>query len=172
MNDYSLPQVKLRAMEPEDLDMLYRIENDVRLWDVSSTNIPYSRYLLHEYVASSTGDIYTDKQVRLIIEDSSGCAVGIVDLTDFDPRHNRAEVGIVIEQHFRLEGYAHAALVKLHHYAFHVLHLYQLYAVIAVSNETTLRLFRMMNYRQTAILADWLFDGQTYTDAAVMQITP
>ena len=170
MNGTSLPQVHLRAIEPEDLDMLYRIENDVRLWDVSTTNVPYSRYLLHEYVANSTGDIYTDKQVRLIIEDQAGNTVGIADLSDFDPRHNRAEIGLVIEQHYRHQGYAQAAVIQLHHYAFHVLHLHQLYAIIAVANEATLDIFRMMNYRQTAILKDWLFDGQAYADAAVMQI--
>ena len=30
----SYPKVHLRAIEPEDLDMLYRIENDVKLWNV------------------------------------------------------------------------------------------------------------------------------------------
>ena len=60
--------VRLRAMEPEDLDLLYRIENDQELWCLGSTNVPYSRYTLHDYVANSTGDIYSDKQVRLIIE--------------------------------------------------------------------------------------------------------
>ena len=64
--------VKLRAMEPEDLDMLYMIENDRKLWDVGVTNVPYSRYVLHDYIANSSGDIYTDHQVRLIIEKGVG----------------------------------------------------------------------------------------------------
>ena len=60
-------KVTLRAMEPEDLDLLYRIENDRQLWDVGSTNVPYSRYVLHDYIANSSGDVYTDRQVRLIV---------------------------------------------------------------------------------------------------------
>ena len=64
------PEVRLRAMEPEDLDLLYRIENDVKLWHVSTTNVPYSRFTLHEYIANSTGDIYVDRQVRLMIENA------------------------------------------------------------------------------------------------------
>ena len=59
--------VVLRAVEPEDLDMMYDIENDPDVWNVSNTNMPYSRFALHEYIANATGDIYTDKQVRLII---------------------------------------------------------------------------------------------------------
>ncbi len=27
-----MKEVRLRAMEPEDLDLLYKIENDERLW--------------------------------------------------------------------------------------------------------------------------------------------
>ena len=91
------PQIDLRAMEPEDLDLLYKVENDVSLWGVGVTNVPYSRYTLHNYIANAVGDIYTDKQVRLMIENQNHETVGIVDITDFDPRHMRAELGIVIQ---------------------------------------------------------------------------
>ena len=66
------PEVKLRAMEPEDLDLLYSIENDMVLWNVGTTNVPYSRYVLHDYIANSSCDIYADRQLRLIIENSDG----------------------------------------------------------------------------------------------------
>ena len=46
MNEY--PQVHLRAIEPEDLDLLYRIENDQTLWHLGTTNVHYSRYTLHD----------------------------------------------------------------------------------------------------------------------------
>ena len=92
-NHQTLPKIKLRAMEPEDLDVLYKIENDTSLWGVGVTNVPYSRYTLHDYIANSVGDIYTDKQVRLMIDNEQGQTVGIIDITDFDPRHRRAELG-------------------------------------------------------------------------------
>ena len=96
-------EVKLRAMEPEDLDWLYRIENNPDLWNVGATNVPYSRYALHDYIANSSNDIYSDRQVRFIIENSKGNVVGIVDLVNFDPQHLRAEIGIVIETPVRLD---------------------------------------------------------------------
>ena len=34
-------KIRLRAMEPEDLDVLYQIENNQKLWDVGTTNVPY-----------------------------------------------------------------------------------------------------------------------------------
>ena len=90
-------KVLLRALEPEDLDMLYQIENNRQLWDVGMTNVPYSRYALHDYIAHASVDIYTDKQVRLMIENQQGTIVGIVDIVDFNPQHLRAEVGIFIK---------------------------------------------------------------------------
>ena len=82
--------IRLRAIEPEDLDILYEIENDRELWDVGATNVPYSRYSLHNYIATQTSDIYADRQLRLMIENEEGQTVGIADLMNFDPRHRRA----------------------------------------------------------------------------------
>jgi diamine N-acetyltransferase len=164
-----LPAISLRALEPEDLDLLYRIENDDALWGVGITNVPYSRFLLHEFLSSSTGDIYTDKQVRLVIENEAHQTVGLADLMSFDPKNMKAELGLVILRACRHQGYAAATILKIHDYARRTLHLHQIYVVIAVSNDNTLRLFQQMGYQQSARLADWLFDGEHYHDAIVMQ---
>ena len=75
-------EIRLRALEPEDLDVLYAIENDLDLWSVGYTTVPYSRYLLHDYIANSQCDIYADRQVRLVVEMEDGSdVVGIVDTT-------------------------------------------------------------------------------------------
>lgn len=91
-------KVILRAIEPEDLDMIYDIENNPEVWNVSNTTMPYSRFALHEYIANATGDIYTDKQVRLIITNQRNEFIGIIDLCNYSPQHQRAEVGIVIRK--------------------------------------------------------------------------
>ncbi len=161
--------IVLRAMEPEDLDMLYRIENDQNLWNVSVTNVPYSRYTLHNYIASSVGDIYKDGQVRLMIENCEGAVVGIVDIVDFNPVHRRAEVGIVIANSFRRQGYASEALRHVAEYSLRVLHLHQLYAVVDIDNAASVELFVKMGYTSTAHLTNWLYDGHAYRDAIVMQ---
>lgn len=165
--------VRLRAMEPEDLDLLYRIENDVDLWAVGTTNVPYSRYTLHDYIATAADDIFADRQLRLIIEVSQPTPqiVGVADLINFDPRHRRAEVGIVIEQPHRRKGYAKAALEALHDYARRVVHLHQLYAVVSTDNQSARALFLAMGYITTATLSDWLLrSDNSYVNAEVMQL--
>jgi len=163
------PTIKLRAMEPEDLDALYSMENNESLWHMGITNVPYSRYVLHDYISQSTGDIYTDKQVRLMIENEAGETVGMADLTTFDPKNLRAEVGLVIAGNQRHKGYARAAMEALHHYAKTTLHLHQIYAIIASDNTHCLHLFDTLNYSRTGTLTDWLFDGSEYHDAIFLQ---
>ena len=165
----TMPHVNLRAMEPEDLDMLYHIENDETMWNVGLTNVPYSRFVLHEFMSETTGDIYTDKQVRLIIEDENHQSIGIADIMKFDPKNRKAEVGIVISCPYRQKGYAKAALTYIHKYAQDTLHLHQLYVIIAHDNESSLLLFQQMGYRQMGCLSDWLYDGHSYHDAQLLQ---
>ena len=168
METKQLKTVRLRAIEPEDLDLLYTIENDRSLWHVGTANVPYSRYMLHDYIAHTTGDLYSEKQLRLVIE-CSGQAIGLIDLFDFSPAHLRAEVGIAVLEEFREQGVAAEALRLLTDYARSVLHLHQLYALVALSNEKALNLFRRLGFSSSSVLEDWLYDGQIYEKVVVLQ---
>jgi diamine N-acetyltransferase len=165
----SKPFIHLRAIEPEDLDLLYRIENDVKLWNVGITNVPYSRYTLRDYVANASDDIYTDRQVRMMVENDRHEVVGIVDLVSFDPSNCRAEVGLIILDAFRRQGYGSRTLEAVAEYALSVVHLHQLYAYVDVTNEASLRLFQKMGYKTSTTIKDWLYDGKNYRDAVLMQ---
>ncbi len=161
--------VRLRAVEPEDLETLYEIENNLDLWNVGVTNMPYSRYALHEYLVNVTGDIYTDKQLRLMMETPEGETVGIADLANFDPRHNRAEVGIVVKSQFCGQGYGHAAMTWLIRYAREVIHLHQMYAFISEDNASCQHLFEEVGFQKVAQLSDWLYDGKAYHHVVLLQ---
>lgn len=162
--------VSLRAMEPEDLDVLYRIENDRELWDAGVTNVPYSRFLLHEYISRSTGDIYADGQVRLMIENGDNEVVGIVDVVNFDARNRKAELGIVIMSRYRRRGYGSATIHAVADYSQRVLHLHQLYAFVDQTNVASLKMFEKAGYEKTAEIPDWLFDGHSYRSAVLVQL--
>ena len=162
-------RLSLRALEPEDLDFLYTIENDEDMWDMGCANVPYSRYALSNYILSGTCDIYADKQMRLLMQDEEGAPVGLLDLFNFDPKHLRAEVGIAVDRHRRDLGYGHEALLQIEKYARHTLHLHQLYAIVVCSNVRSLTMFRKAGFVDGALLKDWVFDGKNYQDALVMQ---
>ena len=162
--------LKLRALEPEDLDFLYSIENDAELWDVGNTNVPYSKFALNNYLLSTTSDIYADKQMRLVMEDNNGAPVGLLDIFNFDPRHCRAELGIAVEKRVRNHGYGCKAVKLAVGYAKNVLHLHQLCAIVDIDNSSSLKIFQETGFKVGATLKDWIYDGQRYRDALVMQI--
>lgn len=169
VNIHSLPKICLRAMEPEDLDLLYLVENDESVWNTGTTNVPYSRYALTNYIANCTSDIFTDKQVRLMVENEKHEVVGIVDVMNFEPQHLRAELGIIIRKEWQGKGFAQAAIAHLIDYARKVIHLHQLYAVVSEENITCLNVLQVCGFERSALLHDWLFDGQNYVNAYVLQ---
>lgn len=165
-----LPRIKLRALEPEDLEFLYEIENDEDVWNVGLTNVPYSRNLLLDYIASSSGDIYADKQVRMVVEDEVGESIGIVDLIDFSPAHHRAELGLVIKKSLRGQGLATATVSKIIQYGRDVVHLHQIYAIVPQDNVSCARMLKKVGFQSVRSLKEWLFDGKKYHDADFFQI--
>ena len=163
-------RISLRAPEPEDLELLYRWENNSEWWSLGNTLVPYSHYQLKEYIAESHRDIYDIKQLRLMIKwVEKKEAVGMVDLYDFDPFHRRAGVGILVEPTSQKKGLATDALELLIQYAFSFLKLHQLYVHIPMDNEASKALFMRCGFSVTGILKDWITTEKGYSDVLVMQ---
>ena len=132
--------MRLRKLEPYDLPFLYQWENDAAMWVDADTHNPLSQQDLRDYIESTTGDIYKDGQLRLIIE-HEGVTMGCMDLFDFDPRNRKAAIGMYIAPEYRHRGIGAKALVLLEQYAFEYLQLRMLYAIIATTNEPCSRLY-------------------------------
>ncbi len=146
----------LRALEPEDIDILYQWENNMEIWEVSNTLTPFSKQQLVKYIEHAQLDIYQTKQLRLIIQfDGSDDIIGMIDLYDFDPFHQRGGVGVVIHQNYRRMGYASEALEMFIAYCFNTLGLKQLYANISASNKASLSLFEKCGFELIGIKRAW-----------------
>ena len=149
-------KIRFRALEPEDIDLLFEWENDAEIWEVSNTFEPYSKYILAKYIKDSQRDISESKQLRMIIETTEGKAVGAIDLFDFDPFHFRAGVGILIhDEKDRKLGYASDALQLLCIYATNYLRLHQLYANISEDNLASIHLFKSNGFDLVGTKKDW-----------------
>ena len=159
--------ITLRALEPSDIDHLYKWENDDRVWFSSTNTRPLSRQTLQFYI-DSINDIFTDKQIRLII-DFNGEPVGCIDLFDFDPLHQRAGVGIMIDTNFEGKGFASAALKELKKYAFSNLGLHQLYCGISENNNRSISLFTKNKFIHTGTKKGWLRMEKNWVDELFFQ---
>lgn len=163
-------QVRLRALEPQDVEVLYEMENDPASWDVSNFTVPYSRHVLSEYIAQSQSDIFADRQLRLmIVRRTDGEVVGTIDLTDFSASHRRGEIGIAIREAYRGLGYAHEAITLFVDYAFRFLRLKQLNAHVAVDNAESLALFKHCGFEQCGVLKAWWRVEGEYKDVTILQ---
>ncbi len=163
-------KIRLRPLEPEDVTLLYNWENNMEIWEVSNTRSPFSRYVLTEYIKNSVKDIYETKQLRLIIENWEKNAVGAVDLFDFDPYHQRAGVGILInDANNRNRGYATDAIEALSQYAVNVLGLKQLWANISADNPDSIRLFKTSGFTESGIKKEWLKTISGWKDEIIFQ---
>jgi Acetyltransferases, including N-acetylases of ribosomal proteins len=165
-------RITLRALEPEDLDVLYRWENDSRLWQNGSTLTPYSKFALRDYLEKSLRDtIFQSGQLRLIVEEKvTRNPIGTIDLYDYDPINQRAGVGILLDEDFRKQGYGTEVLSLVEDYAFRFLLLNQLYAYVPVSNTPSVKLFEKCGYVHSGILKSWIKISGGFVDAHLIQL--
>lgn len=163
--------IYLRALEPSDLDFLYDIENDEKIWEISNTQTPYSKYLLKQYLKESHKDIYEVKQLRLVIASYKDEVLGLIDIFDFDVKNRRSGIGIVIkEASNRGKGYGAEALNLLINYAFEKLYLHQLYCNISEDNAASLKLFKQLNFEVVGLKKDWNLINQDYKNEYLLQL--
>ncbi len=164
--------VRLRALEPEDLKLLYKWENNSDIWEVSHSQKPFSLFVLKQYLENSHLDIYESKQVRLVIElKENNEAIGLIDLFDFDPFHNRAGIGVLLHDKIhRQKGYASEALETLINYCFKVLQLHQLYCNIITSNQASIDLFCSKGFKITGTKEEWIKSLEGWKDEHFLQL--
>lgn len=162
----------LRALEPEDLEFVYAVENDQTMWHVSHAQTPCSRFFVRQYLENAQQDIYEAKQLRLAICRAGNFqAIGLIDLFDFDPKNQRAGVGIIIGSSTeRGKGAGSEALKLLIDYAFTSLNLHQLYANIDVNNESSTSLFAKFGFQKVGVKKDWNLIEGVYRDEALYQL--
>jgi diamine N-acetyltransferase len=163
--------ITLRAIEPEDIELLYLWENDPEIWKVSHTLAPFSKYILALYIKNSDKDIFESKQLRLMIDTRDGKTIGAIDLFDFEPYHSRVGIGLLIHnQEDRSKGYATSALEILIDYCFNKLNIHQLYVNIETGNKISLHLFEKLGFEICGTKREWLRTDTGWKDEVMLQL--
>jgi diamine N-acetyltransferase len=165
-------KINLRALEPEDLELLYEWENNDSYWMISNTVAPFSKFTLKRYLKHSHKNIYETGQLRLMIDIiAEKKTIGTIDLFDFDPFHKRAGIGILIaDETQRRKGYASMALKCLIQYCFTTLQLHQLYCNILANNSESIELFEKLGFERVGIKKEWVQTADGYLDEYMFQL--
>lgn len=163
--------IRLRAVEPEDVETMYAWENDPAIWRVSGTTAPFSRHTLERFIEEQRFDIFQTRQQRLMIETlGEGRAVGALDLFEYDPLHGRAGMGILIHRaDDRGKGYASDAVATVCDYARRSLRMHQLWCSVGANNAASLRLFRKAGFRDAGVRREWVWTPDGFEDEVLLQ---
>lgn len=162
--------IVLRAPELKDVEQLYNWENNQALWYLSNTVTPFSKFTLEQYILNAHQDVYTAKQLRLMIDLSDGTTIGSVDLFDFDPINLHAGIGILIDKKYQQQGYATEALTLLIGYVFNTLHLHQVHCSITSNNEASIQLFSKLGFQLIGIRKQWIRFNKIWLDEQLYQL--
>ncbi len=163
--------IYLRALEPEDLEFIHAIENDESIWEISNTHTPYSKFLIKQYLEHAQKDIFEVKQLRLVISSYKDESLGLIDIFDFDFKHGRAGIGILVkEPDDREKGYGTESLKLLIDYSFTHLGLHQLYCNISEDNSASIKLFSNFGFEQVGLKKDWNHVNGVYKNEYLFQL--
>ncbi len=168
----SKENISFRAVELSDVGILLKWENNIETWHLSNTLIPFSRFDIEQYVMNAGKDIFAIKQLRLIIdlkESDQNISIGCIDLFDFEPKHQRAGVGILIDDAFRKKGFASISLDLMIEYAFNILNLHQLYCNIETDNKISLSLFQNKGFEIAGLKKDWNYKTDKWIGEYLLQ---
>lgn len=160
----------LRALEPEDLELIHAVENDESIWEVSQTQTPYSKFVIKQYLENSYKDIYEVKQLRLVVSNYDNETVGLIDLFDFDPKNKKIGVGVLILEEYRGNKYATDAMELLITYVFKNLQVHQIYANVLADNDASIHLFEKCGFKCHSTKKDWILEEGGYKDELIFQL--
>lgn len=163
-------RLRYRAIEPEDITLLYRWENDLEISEVSLSKVPFSKYILEQYIAHAQMDIQQAGQVRMVLELLDSTPIGCVDLFDYDAVNRRAAIGILIDKEHRSSGYATEAIQMMKDYAFNVLGLNQVYCTVSADNTASLKLFTSCDFKQIGVRKEWRYRNGRFHDVVEFQL--
>jgi diamine N-acetyltransferase len=170
MNTLKGKYIFLRALESNDIDYLFLVENNEKYWSISDVQVPFSKYILTSYLENSDMDIYKVKQLRLVISDYEYNTIGLIDLFDIDFKNKRAGVAIIINDDKQMQGYAKEAIKLLINYSKTHLSLHQLYCNVLEDNIQSLNLFKSANFVEVGLKKDWILFNGKFKNEVLLQL--
>ena len=117
-----------------------------------------------------SSDLIISQQDSFPICNDEGKAVGVVELFNYSPLNDRAELGIEIEPEWQGKGLGKKSVLKMLRYAKEELALHTLYAIVEEDNIPSLSLFRNLGFEEQTI-RNWFREGEKYKNGKLLQYT-
>lgn len=162
-------EITLRAIEPDDIDFVLTLDNEMDLWNFGDQHAPLSRYALENYIMTYDTDPICAGEVRLIaFSGENRC--GIIDIFSIDPYNYTAQIGIAIEKTSRKKGLGTASLNAALRYCKECLGLYAAAATVDYRNTGAIALFEKCRFLSCGCMKAWRrTNGNERSDMTIFQ---
>lgn len=151
-------KITLRALELPDAPLFLKWENDPDAREHSGFYQPVSAFMTEQFILHASRPVEETGQLRLVVENRAGEAVGLVDIFEADWLQRRAAMGIFISPDYRNQGLATEALSLMARYALQILNLELLFADIRENHAPSLKAFQNAGFHSPVLLPSWQCD--------------
>lgn len=167
---YNYDDVKLRAIEVCDLEMIREMINDPEIENMTGGHsFPISEHQQNKWFENLPNN---DKELRTVIEAEPYGAIGIVMLSDIDWKNRTAQFHskIATSKEIRGKGYGTKATKALIKYAFEQLNLNLVYSYIIEYNIASQRVKEKIGFKKDGILRNRIYKNGSYHNLTAWSI--
>lgn len=135
--------VVIRAIEEEDLDLLKNLMNNPKIEEMTvGDHLPVSLYSQKKWLASSSPNDF-----RFIVESYKDGAVGMINIVNFDSRHQSCGIGIKTDESLiHHPGVGIDAMLTMMNYAFMYLNVHTIRNYTLEYNKASLAMQKFCGY--------------------------
>ncbi len=161
--------VRLRALEPTDLERAYTWINDREVTRYLAARYPLSRADEERWLKEAPTNSFAG--VRLAIETKDGVDIGNINLHQANAEDRKAGLGIMIgDKAYWSNGYGTDAIVTLLRLAFHEMGLNRVWLHVFDFNERAIACYTKCGFREEGRLRQHRFTEGRYVDTLVMGV--
>ena len=162
--------VRLRPLEPADLEREYRWINDREVTRYLAARYPISMAQEERWLRELAPNDFAHGVV-LAIETKDGAHIGNIDLHSGRPEDRKAGLGIMIgEKAYWGKGYGTDAIITLLRFAFHEMNLNRVWLHAFEFNERAIACYKKCGFREEGRLRQHYFGEGRFWDSVVMGI--
>lgn len=164
---------RLRAPEPEDVDLIYRWENDPSDWNSSYNNYaPLSKLQIAEHIKNCFNDPFGERQLRLMmVRKDTGDVVAGVEITDLNPKNRTAYIGFYVDPDWRDKGIGTHIVSLVKEYCAEILGIISLCAHTSADNIKAISILKSNGFSQVGCLSSWIQCGAQRKDMLIFEIS-
>jgi len=159
--------IVFRAVEEDDLKMLYYMRRDEDINNMLFTLYPISMFNQKNWLQSMLNS-QTDKV--FMVDEVENWTIGCVRLSNIDFVNRKVEVGCDIQENHRGKGYCSKIYDSLLQYCFNEMGMNQVYLHVLSKNTNAIKCYESVCFKKVCVLKEWVWKSGSYQDVELFSV--